>query len=146
MPIKFDNKRIPCGDLFESPRFSPVASIQRTQHFFGLDGEVEIGAGRTGRDISIRMWIHDPLAAALKQWQKLHSNLLEWENLVGSHGTLEVEIDDITADTAKYSFCTLRSVERNNDLGPIKDTTGMLSRDVDVWWQEVTFTWRQLLV
>lgn len=149
--VRFGKLEFKCRHLFDSPIFDSPEHAARIVHFFGIPGDVEIGGGATSRLVRIRMWIYDEKWNDVGGSKDLQKELTKYEQAIGDHGKLTY-VPLATLDEIELENCTLKSVERDNQTGPRLDETGMLGGRENngtikkVWWQEITVTWRQLLV
>ena len=149
--LKFRGEQFKCGDLHSHPMQSmPDPDIQQTR-FAGVGGESIIAGLPGGRDISVRVWLHDDAWTAanchlLDEYVTEFSQLNTWQH---RHGTLESTGGHDSTITKKQ--CTFLGFEAS-EQGPLLDETGMMGgRDNDddvipVWWLEGVLRFRQSLV
>ena len=128
----------------ESPTCgAPEGQTVRTK-FAGVRGESEIRLEQGGRQITIRIWLHNryassaPLLAAIRQL----------DDMVLQHGDLRITNGPFGGVPAVYPNCTFEGFAKDpgTEAGPLPDNAGTLDGATPSWWCIGTLTWRQLSI
>lgn len=120
---------------------SPELQVSRT-YFWGLQGESEITGGKSGRNMTVYMWLHDKHSSRTAIEDRV-KEIMTW---VGEHGVL-VETDARNSMTKTYENVTFTGVEpitfpNRESVGPIKDYAGTVDGG---WIQAVNLKFYQLI-
>lgn len=126
----------------ESPVPTPPELHVARTHFSGLGGESEIWQGTGGRDLRIRIILHNRYAT----YEALDNVLVQLEALIGRNETLRTEPGPYGGLTRNYYYCTFHgfSKDESPDGGPLPDYIGSLDGATPSWWVAGWLTFRQL--
>lgn len=126
----------------ESPKpTAPELQTARTK-FSGVRGESEIRQQQGGRNITIRIKLHNGYTS----FESLQAQIKALEDMVGQHGDLRITRGPYGGLNRVYEFCTFEGFteDPSPDSGPLPDNAGTLDGTTPSWWVDGWLAFRQL--
>lgn len=138
MTINFDGSDI--HGAHGQPVTGSFGSESQRRFYFGLHGQTEKRGGRSGRPISIEIWVFNNFGTYEAIRDYIEDNIME---KINSHGDLRIDGDPFDGYT--FKDCTLDAFEMDTRT-PLQDIAGTVDKDngVNKWFAIGTLIFWQL--